>query len=337
MTFDDNDIRYMRRALALALNGRGHVSPNPMVGAVITAPDGRIIGEGWHRKYGGPHAEVNAVRSVTQADRALLGESTIYVTLEPCSHYGKTPPCALLLRECGFKRVVVACGDPNPRVAGRGIVILREAGISVDCGCLEKEAWQLNRAFMTAQTLRRPYVILKWACSADGFMDRRRAAGESAARFSTSVTSQMVHHRRACVDAIAVGAQTAIADNPRLNVRLLEGRSPRPVIFDRHGLVDKTNCAIFDDAVTIGDEPLENALHRLFEQHGVTSLLVEGGARLLHSFIDEGLWNEAFVEVAPFSLGADGAVEAPAFPAIPQSALRAGENMIYAFSQVLNR
>lgn len=337
MTFDDNDIRYMRRALALALNGRGHVSPNPMVGAVITAPDGRIIGEGWHRKYGGPHAEVNAVRSVAQADRALLGESTIYVTLEPCSHYGKTPPCALLLRECGFKRVVVACGDPNPRVAGRGIGILREAGIRVDCGCLEKEAWQLNRAFMTAQTLRRPYVILKWACSADGFMDRRRAAGESAARFSTSVTSQIVHHRRACVDAIAVGAQTAIADNPRLNVRLLEGRNPRPVIFDRHGLVDKANCAIFDDAVIIGDEPLENALHRLFEEHGVTSLLVEGGARLLHSFIEERLWNEAFVEVAPFRLGAEGAVEAPAFPAIPQSALRSGENMIYAFSQVLNR
>jgi len=130
----------MRRALALAANGRAHVSPNPMVGAVIAGPDGRILGEGWHRRYGGPHAEVNAVNAVAEADRHLLGESTIYVTLEPCSHYGKTPPCALLLVQTGIGRVVVAAGDPNPKVSGRGLAMLREAGIPVTTGVLEKEA-----------------------------------------------------------------------------------------------------------------------------------------------------------------------------------------------------
>jgi len=159
--FSTSDRMYMRRALQLAANGRGHVSPNPMVGAVIVASEGRIIGEGWHRHYGGPHAEVNAVNSVAENDRKLLGESTIYVTLEPCSHYGKTPPCAKLLVDIGIGRVVVGAGDPNPLVAGRGIAMIREAGIPVAEGLLAEECCELNKTFMTAHTLHRPFVTLK--------------------------------------------------------------------------------------------------------------------------------------------------------------------------------
>lgn len=165
-----DDERYMRRALQLAANGCGHVSPNPMVGAVVVAPDGRIIGEGWHRHYGGPHAEVNAINSIGKTDMALLPECTMYVTLEPCSHWGKTPPCAKLLVDSRVGHVVVGAGDPNPKVSGRGIAMLRQAGIDVRQGVLARESIALNKTFMTAQTLRRPFVTLKWAQSADGFM-----------------------------------------------------------------------------------------------------------------------------------------------------------------------
>ena len=172
--FSAADRVYMARALQLARAGRGHVSPNPMVGAVIVSADGRIIGEGWHRRFGQGHAEVNAVASVAEADRPLLHSATIYVTLEPCSHYGKTPPCAKLLIDCGIGRVVIASGDPNPKVSGRGVAMLREAGIEVAEGLMADEARALNRPFMTAHTLRRPFVTLKWAQSADGFMDHDR-------------------------------------------------------------------------------------------------------------------------------------------------------------------
>lgn len=327
---DEKDIFYMRRALQLAGNGRGHVSPNPMVGAVIVAPDGRIIGEGWHRHYGGPHAEVNAVRSVADADRPLLGQSTIYVTLEPCSHYGKTPPCAKLLVDTGIGRVVVAAGDPNPKVSGRGIAMLRQAGIPVTEGVLAGEAWELNRPFMTAHSLRRPFITLKWARSADGFMDCIRAAGEPAARFSTPLTAQTVHWRRACHDAIAVGAGTVLADNPRLDVRNIEGRSPRPVVFDRHGLVPHNHPLLADTRGTIlidNDLPLADVLHSLYADYGITSMLVEGGARLLGEFIAAGLWDEACEEVAPVSLGDRGAVPAPSITDFKLNSFRTREGV----------
>lgn len=319
MTFSDLDILMMRRALQLAAAGRRHTSPNPMVGAVITAPDGRIIGEGWHRRFGGPHAEVNAVASVAHADRHLFPESTVYVTLEPCSHYGKTPPCAKMLIECGFRRVVVAAGDPNPKVSGRGIAMLRQAGIRVDQGLLADESRRLNVAFHTAHTLRRPYVQLKWACSADGFIDARRAPGESAYRFSSPLTATLNHLRRAEFDAIAVGAGTVIADGPALTVRGVAGRSPQPVIFDRHGLVQPDNPLLIREqpAIIIGDTPLPNALHSLYADHGITSILVEGGSSLLQSFIDAGLWDAARVEVASYTLGALGTVRAPRLPGVP--------------------
>lgn len=332
--FTDFDRKCMRRALQLARAGLGHTSPNPMVGAVIAAPDGRIIGEGWHRHFGGPHAEVNAVRSVREADLALLPQSTIYVTLEPCSHYGKTPPCAKMLCECRFRRVVIAAGDPNPKVSGRGVRMLRDAGITVDEGLMEKEARELNRAFMTSQILRRPFVTLKWAQSADGFMDARRSYGEGAYRFSIPLTSQLVHWRRALHDAIAVGARTVLADRPRLDVRLIEGQSPRPVVFDRHCLISPACLSqMRSDAIIIdSDEPLADVMHRLYADFGISSLLVEGGAGLLRSFLAAGLWDEAWVEVSHICLGHEGAVMAPAIAQLPEKTVIISHNSVNFYS-----
>ena len=332
--FTDFDRKCMRRALQLARAGLGHTSPNPMVGAVIAAPDGRIIGEGWHRHFGGPHAEVNAVRSVREADLALLPQSTIYVTLEPCSHYGKTPPCAKMLCECRFRRVVIAAGDPNPKVSGRGVRMLRDAGITVDEGLMEKEARELNRAFMTSQILRRPFVTLKWAQSADGFVDARLSYGEGAYRFSIPLTSQLVHWRRALHDAIAVGARTVLADRPRLDVRLIEGQSPRPVVFDRHCLISPACLSqMRSDAIVIdSDEPVADVMHRLYADFGISSLLVEGGAGLLRSFLAAGLWDEAWVEVSHICLGHEGAVMAPAIAQLPEKTVIISHNSVNFYS-----
>ncbi len=332
--FSDIDRTYMSRALQLARAGMGHTSPNPMVGAVIVAPDGRIIGEGWHRRFGGPHAEVNAVRSVSDADRGLLSQSTIYVTIEPCSHYGKTPPCAKLLVECGFRRVVVASGDPNPKVSGRGVRMLRDAGITVDEGLMEAEALELNRRFITSQTLCRPFITLKWAQSADGFIDARRDGSGSAFRFSTPLTSQLVHWRRAVHDAIGVGAGTMLADAPRLDVRLIDGRSPRPVVFDRHHMLSAGDIAqMRSDVVLVdGGEPLDVVLQRLFADYGISSLLVEGGARLLRSFIESQLWDEAWVEVTDTCLCDKGTVEAPTIGRVPEKTVIIGHNSVNFYS-----
>ena len=332
--FTDFDRKCMRRALQLARAGLGHTSPNPMVGAVIAAPDGRIIGEGWHRHFGGPHAEVNAVRSVREADLALLPQSTIYVSLEPCSHYGKTPPCAKMLCECRFRRVVIAAGDPNPKVSGRGVRMLRDAGITVDEGLMEADAMELNRRFMTSQILRRPFITLKWAQSADGFMDARRSYGEGAYRFSIPLTSQLVHWRRALHDAIAVGARTVLADRPRLDVRLIEGQSPRPVVFDRHCLISPACLSqMRSDAIVIdSDEPVADVMHRLYADFGISSLLVEGGAGLLRSFLAAGLWDEAWVEVSHICLGHEGAVMAPAIAQLPEKTVIISHNSVNFYS-----
>ena len=209
--------KFMARCLELARHGAGHTAPNPMVGAVIVR-DGAIIGEGFHRRCGEAHAEVNAIASVE--DEALLRESTIYVSLEPCSHYGKTPPCAELIIRKRIPRVVVGCLDPFPEVSGRGVRMLREAGIEVLTGVMEKEARQLNKAFMTFQTQKRPYVTLKWAESADGFIDKARTdRTEPPVVFSNPVTSVRVHKMRAESAAILIGKHTALLDNPSLTVR----------------------------------------------------------------------------------------------------------------------
>lgn len=299
----------MRRALQIASLGRGLVSPNPMVGAVIVDSDSRIIGEGYHHKFGGPHAEVCAVKTVR--DKSKLRDSTIYVTLEPCSHYGKTPPCANMLVELGIPRVVVGMTDPNPQVAGRGISILRQAGCDVTVGVLENECRALNPHFVTAHTLHRPYVLLKWAQSADGFLAQCGANDTPlSVKFSSQLTSQLVHDLRANFDAIMVGNNTINIDNPRLDTRLIAGRSPRPVVVQGHGRI-KDDAAVYShnpiliDCNARGDMAVKYVLGHLYSK-GVTSLMVEGGATLLNAFLHSGLWDEARIEAAPFALGSNG-------------------------------
>ncbi len=303
MTFDE---QMMSRALRLARCGRGSVSPNPMVGAVIVC-GGAVICEGYHRRYGGPHAEVNAVNSV--ADKELLHRSTIYVTLEPCAHYGKTPPCAELIVRCGFKRVVVGCRDPFAKVNGLGIEIIRRAGIEVEVGVLERECRNLNVRFMTAHSLHRPYILLKWACSADGFTAAVNPAdGKPAAvKFSSPTTATLLHLLRSDYDAIAVGCRTLLTDNPRLDARLTGGKSPRPVVFTHSTeLPEGFRLSANPATIICNDSSLAEAVGRLYSEYGLTSLMVEGGSTLLRSFIDAGLWDEARVEIAPFELGGRG-------------------------------
>ncbi len=307
------DEAYMRRALQLARNGLLDAHPNPMVGAVIVSPDGRIIGEGWHRKCGQGHAEVNAVASVP--DQELLRDATMYVTLEPCSHFGRTPPCAELIIRKQIPRVVVGCLDPFSKVSGRGVAMLREAGVDVTVGVLEQECRDLNVRFMTAHTLGRPYIILKWAEGYDGFID---------GNISTPLTLTMVHKLRAEVDGILVGSGTALADDPLLDVRHASGNNPVRILLDRRGRVPET-AGLFRDGnvVAVTDRPLsflpldkqitgcmslDEVMARLYRRNIIT-LLVEGGAEVLQSFIDSRLWDEIRIERGPFPV--DGEVKAP--------------------------
>ena len=329
------DEKYMRRCLQLARNGCYGAAPNPMVGAVLVC-DGKVVGEGYHARCGEAHAEVNAIRSV--GDESLLRRCTLYVSLEPCAHYGKTPPCADLIVAKGIPRVVVGCGDPFARVAGRGIRKLREAGIEVTVGVLEAECVALNRRFMTFQADHRPYVTLKWAESADGFMDSARKAPEEPPYvFSTPFTQMLVHRLRARHQAIMVGTGTALADNPALTNRLWAGPSPLRVVADPHGRLPRT-LRLFDGSrptlAFIGREAdpvpyeglpgvtvvrvdfscgggLEEILARLHAL-SVQSLLVEGGRRLLESFMAGGWFDEVIVEQSPVCLR--GGVRAPGKP-----------------------
>lgn len=299
------DETYMRRCLQLAQCGQMHAAPNPMVGAVIVH-EGRIIGEGYHAICGKAHAEVNAINSVSPADRPLLRESTLYVSLEPCAHYGRTPPCALLIVRMGIKRVVVGCIDPFAKVEGRGIQMLRDAGIEVRVGVLEQECLALNRRFITAQTLHRPYVTLKWARSADGFIDVwRESCNQEPAHLSTPHSLMRVHRLRALHQAILVGHGTLRMDRPSLTVRHWVGESPMKVVLGRVG----------EDELPAGFRAYADIPTMLSElaRQGVQSLLVEGGAQTLQSFIDLGLWNEAWVEVSEAVLGSG--VPEPRMPA----------------------
>lgn len=304
---------YMRRALALAYRGAFNVSPNPMVGAVIVSSDGKIIGEGYHRKYGEAHAEVNAINAVK--DKEQLRDSTLYVTLEPCSHYGHTPPCADLIVRMGIPRVVVGCLDTSAKVNGNGVKRLREAGVEVHVGCLEQKCRSLNIIFFLAHEENRPYIVLKWAETADGFIGGITEPGERV-RISTPITSMLVHRIRAFADAIMVGSGTVILDNPNLTVRKWPGRSPIRVAVDRRRRLSG-QCNIFDDqAKTLiinENKPLKEMVKDLYVKHGITSLLVEGGAHLLQSFLDEGLWDLCRVEVGTLVLGMYGTTRAPRF------------------------
>lgn len=304
-----NDQLYMMRAIDLARLAEGHTSPNPMVGAVVVGADGQILGEGYHHRAGEAHAEVNAIRAVD--DHATLSSSVIYVTLEPCSHYGKTPPCADLIIESGIRRVVVGCVDPYEKVSGRGIEKLRAAGIEVTVGVLQSECRELNKRFITAQTLDRPYIILKWAQSADGFLDIERAPTTAPAWFTGEAARKMVHLWRAEEDAIMVGRKTAELDNPSLTVRAVAGRNPIRIVLDQNGVLSD-NLHLFDGAaqtivytaqkhvrtncemeILDYSQPIVSQILSSLNQRGIQSLIVEGGGMLLNSFIDSDLWDEA--------------------------------------------
>ena len=323
------DEKYMRRCIHLARNGLCNTAPNPMVGAVIVHND-RIIGEGYHVRCGQAHAEVNAIRSVK--DPALLKESTIYVSLEPCAHYGRTPPCAKLIIETGIPKVVVGMVDPFSEVDGAGIRMLRDAGVKVKTGVMEEQCRWLNRRFITFHTKKRPYVTLKWAQSADGFMAPDLIVNaHSAIHISNDISVIRAHHLRATHQAILVGRKTVDADNPTLTTRLWSGQNPLRVVIDPEGKLlahlnifnheAKTLVAGFFDQYRRGEKaqydflPIsdyETALQEILDylyHEGIQSLLVEGGAEVLNNFLYEELWDEAFVEVGDRSFGSG--VDAP--------------------------
>ena len=281
------DEKYMRRCIQLAKNGQQNAKPNPMVGAVIVSRDGRIIGEGYHVRCGEGHAEVNAFASVSADDEQLLPEATIYVSLEPCSHYGKTPPCADLIIKKGVKRVVVGCIDPFAEVQGRGIQKLRDAGITVEVGVLEAECQALNRRFFTFHREQRPYIILKWAQTANGFIDDHFKPTQ----ISSPFTKMLSHKLRAEEDAILVGRVTEERDRPQLNVREWVGQDPKRLVIDHA-------------------HPLN--MESLYAHH-IQSLIVEGGAETLRSFLVQNLWDEIRVETNTKMTVGDG-TRAPQIP-----------------------
>lgn len=321
----------MQRCLALAAKGLGYVAPNPMVGCVIVH-NGILIGEGYHQKYGEAHAEVNAIASVS--DKSLLADSTAYVSLEPCSHHGKTPPCSDLLIAHNVKRVVVGCLDTNPLVAGKGIEKLQNAGIEVITGVLENEARKLNKRFFTYHEKKRPYIILKWAQTKDGFISKLPPFTKKENWITNNESKKLVHSWRAQEQAIMVGTTTALLDNPALTVRLVEGKNPTRILIDKDLKVPASSNIFSNEAQTIvftentppkyfdklnmtargKSELVEDLVRQNIIYHQIdftkdialqildylydkkiTSLIIEGGAHTLQSFIDKGLWDEARV------------------------------------------
>lgn len=305
--------KYIKRCIELARNGLGSTYPNPMVGSIIIH-DGKIIGEGWHRKAGGAHAEVNAINSVK--DRNLLKKSTIYVSLEPCSHFGKTPPCSDLIIASGIKNVVIGTIDPFAKVAGRGIKKLMDAGCKVKVGVWEEECLALNKRFFTFHKKGRPYIILKWAQTQDGFIAPLSSDEKRPVWITNKYSAQLVHKWRSEETAILVGTKTAIKDNPMLNVRKWTGENPVRLVLDRYLKIPRTT-AIFDKSqktiIICEKKPsdsvnpeiiyeeidfsanISQAICDVLFKHDLQSLIVEGGSNLLQQFIDNNLWDEARV------------------------------------------
>jgi diaminohydroxyphosphoribosylaminopyrimidine deaminase/5-amino-6-(5-phosphoribosylamino)uracil reductase len=336
---------YMQRCLELAALGMGLVSPNPMVGAVIVH-NGHIIGEGYHQKYGEAHAEVNAVNKVIEQHRDyadLFKKSTIYVSLEPCAHYGKTPPCADLIIKHNIPKVVVGCRDPFEQVDGKGIEKLIAAGVEVTTGVLEKECKWLNRRFFTRVQKHRPYIILKWAQTNDGFF----APADKSQFWITSLESRkLVHQWRSEEDAVLVGKHTAAIDNPQLNVRYGNGISPKRVVIDRrlelspslHLFDQSVETLIFNEIKTgiegknkyIALEDFERyvpqyILYQLYLQD-IQSVIIEGGAHTLNTFIEAGLWDEARVFTGQINL--NKGIKAPLLTGIIASEYEAGTDKL---------
>jgi diaminohydroxyphosphoribosylaminopyrimidine deaminase/5-amino-6-(5-phosphoribosylamino)uracil reductase len=312
--------KYMYRCLQLAKNGLGSTAPNPMVGAVIVHND-LIVGEGFHQQYGQAHAEPNAINAVKS--EVLLANATLYVNLEPCSHFGKTPPCAALIIEKKIPRVVIGSIDPNPLVAGRGIEMMRKAGIEVVVGVLDAENRELNKRFFTFQEKKRPYILLKWAQSVDGFMDGDRKDNTTPpVQFSTPFTQLLNHKTRAEEAAILVGTTTVLMDNPQLTTRHWVGKNPVRMAIDKEGKITSNYKLMDASAETIIFTPKPSVVNanisyvqldfnqaiipQLLQElyiRNLNSLIVEGGQTLLKGFIDANLWDEARVEVAPVKLG----------------------------------
>ncbi|WP_035659947.1 bifunctional diaminohydroxyphosphoribosylaminopyrimidine deaminase/5-amino-6-(5-phosphoribosylamino)uracil reductase RibD [Flavobacterium seoulense] len=302
--------KYLQRCIQLAQNGLGTTYPNPMVGSVIVYED-KIIGEGWHKKAGEPHAEVNAVNSVK--DKYLLEKATIYVSLEPCSHFGKTPPCCDLIIRNKIPNVVIGTVDPNEKVAGNGIKKLLEAGINVIVGVLENECNELNKRFFTFHQKKRPYAILKWAESQDGFIAPAIRNEQKPVWITNQYSRQLVHKWRSEEKAILVGTQTAVDDNPKLDVRDWTGTHPVRVVLDRKNRIPKENylldnqikTIVFNESDTNSNQENiifekinfeKNIAHQVLEilfQHQIQSVIIEGGRQTIQTFIDENLWDEA--------------------------------------------
>jgi diaminohydroxyphosphoribosylaminopyrimidine deaminase/5-amino-6-(5-phosphoribosylamino)uracil reductase len=303
---------YIKRCIELAKNGLGTTYPNPMVGSVIVH-NGKIIGEGWHRKSGEAHAEVNAINSVK--DKSLLSKATIYVSLEPCSHFGKTPPCCDLIIKHNIPDVVVGTIDPNSKVAGSGIKKLRENGVNVTVGVLEKECHELNKRFFTFHNSNRPYIILKWAQSQDGFIAPPAKAKKGPVWVSNSFSRQLVHKWRSEEQAILVGTTTVLDDNPKLDVRDWSGNNPIRVVLDRTGkissdyfvrdgktktiiITEEENLTFSENCIyenAIFDNQLTKKIVHILHKYGIQSIIIEGGKQTLQGFIDDNLWDEARV------------------------------------------
>jgi diaminohydroxyphosphoribosylaminopyrimidine deaminase/5-amino-6-(5-phosphoribosylamino)uracil reductase len=336
---------YMRRCLELAELGMGNVNPNPMVGAVIVLDD-KVMGEGYHQKYGEAHAEVNAVNQViNKFDNyaELLKQATIYVSLEPCAHYGKTPPCADLIIKHQIPKVVVGCRDPFDQVNGKGIEKLQAAGVEVVLGVLEAECKWLNRRFFTRIQKHRPYIILKWAQTSDGFF----APADGSQFWITGPESRkLVHQWRGEEDAILVGTKTVTTDNPQLNVRYSDGKSPKRVVIDRKLKLNK-NLNIFDQSVDtlifnevetridgknkyialedFGRYVPQYILYQLYMQD-IQSVIIEGGAHTLNTFIETGLWDEARIFTGPVNL--ESGIKAPRINGIIEEEVLSGTDCL---------
>lgn len=329
---------YLSRCIELAKKAEGYTYPNPLVGSVIVH-NGKIIGEGYHQKAGEPHAEINAINSVR--DKSLLPEATIYVSLEPCSHFGKTPPCALKLKEIGFKRVVIGAMDIHEKVNGRGKQILEQSGIKVDT-ILQKECEELNKRFFTFYRKKRPFIILKWAESEDGFLDKDFKPYV----ISNEYAKQYVHRMRAMEHAILVGTQTALADNPSLTTREVVGRNPIRILIDFDLKVPKEFNIFNKEAETIvfnskKEEKIDNIqyvkidrqnalreiLDRLYDMD-IQSVLVEGGRFTLQKCIDENLWDEAYIIKNP-NLRLSNGTKAPDFPFKIKEKTMLGDNEVF--------
>ena len=316
---------YMQRCLDLALLGAGSVAPNPMVGAVLVF-ENRIIGEGYHQVFGQAHAEVNCLNSVKQEDQPYISQSTLYVSLEPCSHFGKTPPCSMLIIKYGIPKVVIGCQDPFPKVAGSGIEALKQAGVEVVMGVLEQAALTLNKRFICFHQHQRPFIILKWAQTANG---KIAGMGDERLMISNELTNRLVHRWRSEEAAILVGYNTALKDNPRLDNRYWKGKAPIRMVIDRD-LSLPSNLHLLDGSLRtivwnqVNNHAAPNLDHVLIDaekdtieqiltasyQMGIQSIIVEGGAALLQTFIDKGYWDEARV-ISNEQLSIDGGLDAP--------------------------